>query len=260
MKRFYVFSQILFFSLAILLTNGCKKDKDDDKEETKPDFKEVAFDKAEILDNVPVGIKESANEYASGLYAYIQSAVNMSSFINSMKPPDNAQKVNLKSASSDTYKWSISYEGETLTYYWTYSEDASKDYWDMQIQFNDGPIYDYIKAWQTKDGEKGEIKFNFNWAYAEYGLEETEIYYWIYDWDFTVDGKYYFNYYIQASDDSYNYEIKCNLVLNSDGSGTLDYYFYDTHYYHYLWDNYGNGSVTYYAYDPPLTYSWTVTK
>ena len=257
MKRFYLYPKVILFSLAMIFTIGCKKDKDEEKE--TPVFEEISIDQEEILDNVPVGLKESTNEYASGLYSYIESCVDMSTFISTMTPPENAQKVNLKT-SQVTYKWSISYQDGTLAYYWTYHEDATKDYWDMEIQFNDGPKYPYITAWQLKDGSQGEINFNFNWVYAQYEMEDFDDIYYTYTWKITSAGKYYFDYYVESNDDIADYALHLSLVLNEDGSGTFNYYSADVLFYSYLWDSYGNGSYTYYLMEPPITGTWTVTK
>lgn len=182
------------------------------------------------MNTVPVGLKESENENANTLYSFIESAVDMSSFINNMTPPYNAEEITLKSSAS--YKWSWTYQKETYTFYWTFTEDANKYYWDMEIQYNDGPKYKYIEAWETKDGNMGELKFNFNWIYAQYGYE-YDIYYYVYTWEKTSSGIYYFDYYTESENPSYDYVLHYSLVLNPDGSGTLDYYSYDALLLHY---------------------------
>jgi hypothetical protein len=73
----------------------------------------------------------------------------MSAFMQYMEPPEGAQKVNLKATDGTiTYTWSYTYEGQTITYYWTYADDATKNYYTMQIQLDDGPLYNYVEAWK----------------------------------------------------------------------------------------------------------------
>ena len=162
-----------------------------------------------------------------------------------------------KKGTSGTWSWGLDYELEMWTFYWTYDEDNTKDTWTMEIQFGEGPMYDYITAWEMKDGSEGEVIYDFNWAAIYDGEEDYVDLYWKYTWRLDSSGDYYFSWYYDADDEEYEYYLRYDVVVKSDGSGSIDYYFFDELYYQMLWDALGNGSWGYFFAGSDLSGTWT---
>jgi hypothetical protein len=244
MKNSVLMKGLTGLSLMAFLAVGCNK------EENPPlPSQQLSFDAEEVLAKVPAGLKNSQDEYAQDCYDFIESAVDMSGFISNMEVPDGATKTSKKSAmGGDTWKWTWNYGGESFTFYWTYDEDNSKRYWTMEIQFGSGPRYDYIEAWETKDGRQGEVKYNWGWAalYSGEPVEDYEFLYWRYTWTLDSSGKYHIQFRWDSDDPEYDYFAYYDVVINGDGSGTIDYYYIDQLFYHMEWDIAGNGSWVYY--------------
>lgn len=231
-----------------------------DKEEETPEFQSIAFDTEEVMDKLPAGLVSSDDTYAQQAVAAIESALDMSTFMDDMTPPDDAERTS-KKASGDTWSWTVSDGTMSYTFYWTYEEDNSKKYWTMDIQFDDGPLYNYIYAWETKDGKQGEVQYNFNWvaAYDGEDPEEYEDLYWRYSWNIDAAGNYTFSWDYDSSDPEYEYFMRYEVVVNNDGSGTINNYMSDELFYHMEWDATGNGSWAYYSEGTEyMSGNWTV--
>jgi hypothetical protein len=258
MKKFCKYFLPPLLVIALAFVTSCKKDENVAEQ---PTFEGLGLTEEEILSKIPAGLKNSTDENAQACVDAIESAADWSSFYDELTPPENAVKVSNKSTSSEgTWKWSYPYEGGTITYYWTYEETATKHSWTMDIQFNDGPKYNFINAWELKDGTQGEVKYNFQWAcfYYDENNEECEDLFWIYTWNKNASGVINFTFVWESSDPEYPYYVKYELVLNSDGSGTLDYYLAgESWHYHYEWDAQGNGSWVWYYDDSSMSGSWT---
>jgi hypothetical protein len=257
MKHTIKITTLLLLVLAFVVS--CSKD---DSTDSGGQYEAFAFQADEVINKVPQGLKNSDNPYAEDCYEAIEQAVDMSSFVALMEPPANAQVVNTKSTEgSVTYTWTETYDGQTYTYIWIYSDDATKNYYTMQIQINGGPIYNFVDAWEFKDGNKGQVKFNFNYIYCSYYTDyefECEDLYWTYTWEITASGRYNFSYYIDSGIDDYSYSLRIDIVLEADGSGSIDYYSADELFWHMEWDSIGNGSYTYYYGGYEESGSWTV--
>jgi hypothetical protein len=243
--------QRLFYGLSILLALGlvfsaCSREDDPTPEE----FREISFDGDVVLDKVPDGLKNSTDTYAQMCYGYIQSAVDMSSFIETMEVPDDARKSNAKS-SGDTWSWSFSDGARSWTFYWTYEESGGKRYWSMDVQFDGGATYDYIDAWESMDGTEGEVVYNFMWAYVYTGEEysEEDFQYWRYAWELANDGTYTLTYIIDSDDPEYDVLYNYVVTVNDDGSGEVALYFYDELWYLMTWAVDGSGTWAWYLED-----------
>jgi hypothetical protein len=257
MKRLVKLSSLLLLFAFVLFS--CNKD--DSAEPTK-DYEELSFDADEVLNKIPEGLKNASDEKAQDCVDWIESALDMSSFMDNMTPPSDAQVVSMKSTTSEVvYTWSWAYGGQTVTMFWTYRDDATKNYWTLQIQIDGGIKYDYVDAWEFKDGSRGEMLYNFNWvcAYSNESSQDCYDIYWRYTWEKTAAGGYNFSFYYDSYDTEYTYYLRYDISINADGSGTIDYYLYDALFYHMEWDVLGNGSWTYY-YDGVLNTSgsWRV--
>lgn len=243
------FAGIMMISLILF---GCGKD-----EEVNPEFQNMSFDGQEVLDKLPAGLLNSNDEHAEECISMIEDALDMSDFIEDMDVPLGAEKV-AKKASGDTWKWSVDVQGYLYTFFWTYSEDAAKHYWTMEIQVDGGTKYAYIQAWEYKNGSGGQVKYNFNWTAAAYGSTEIDDLFWTYSWTLDESENYLFNMTWDADGGSEDYYLSYDVVVNSDGSGFIEYWLRTYLVYEMMWDALGNGTWTYYSGGEELmSGSWT---
>lgn len=229
------------FILFVFIVVACNK------EDEPPAFENLSFDGEEVMKKLPSGLTNSTDQYAEECVDMIESALDMSDFLSTMEVPEDAQKTS-KKGTGDTWTWTWAYGGESFTFHWTYDEDNQKRYWTMEISFGGGPLYDYIEAWEMKDGSEGEVVYNFNWI-ALYDGDPGEDYvdlYWKYTWRLNSSGDYYFTWTYDTSETEYEFYLRYEVVVYADGSGEIDYYFFDDPYYHMEWDALGAGSWVYY--------------
>jgi len=250
-KNYALRSWVLFLLLVFMFT-GCNKEED----ETPANFAELSFDGQEVMDQLPEGLLNSNDEMARECVDMIEQALDMSAFQANLIVPDNAVRSS-KKASGDTWYWTWNYMGEIWTFYWTYSEDAAKNYWNMQIQYGNGEKYDYITAWEYKDGSGGEVVYSFNWVLIYEDCDDYEDLHWTYHWNVDSSGNYHFGWTYDSDDLEVSYYLKYDIVVNADGSGMLDYYLNDSLFYHIEWDTAGNGSWIYYLGDYTQSGSWS---
>jgi hypothetical protein len=240
MKEMNYYKVFLLLALASSILVGCSKDDTPDPQE----FQQLSFDGEEVLAMVPEGLKNADDIYAQNCVSYINSAVDMSSFISTMEVPPDAKRSSKKAAGGDTWQWTWSYGGQSFTMFWTFEEDNSKRQWSQDIQFGGGPRVDYIDAWELKDGSGGEVKYNFNWAYMYAGEtdQEYEVLNWAYSWNKSNAGDYSLGWYWESDSEEYNYLTNYDIVIKADGSGSVDYYSEGEIFYQMTWDAEGNGS------------------
>lgn len=252
MNRNFLFrGWAVLFMFAILFA-GCSKDE----EEVPEDFAEFSFDSQAVIDQLPSGLKTSTDDQAQNCVDMIESALDMSDFMDNMEVPDNAVKTSKKS-SGDTWQWTWSYGGEVWTFYWTYSEDSSKKYWTMQIQYGAGDKFDYISAWEKKDGTGGQLVYSFNWVNI-YDGEYTDYVdlHWIYNWSIDANGNYHIDWEYESGETEIDNFMSYDILINADGSGSVEYYMNDVLLYHMEWDAAGNGSWIYYFGEMEQSGTW----
>lgn len=243
---------IILFLIAILSVR-CNKDGDD----LPPEFKELSFNDQEVIDKLPDGLLASTDPKAQECVVMIMEAMDMSAFQDNLEVPDNAQRLS-KKATGDTWTWTFSDGSGTWTFYWTYSEDSSKEYWTMEIQYGEGDRYDYIVAWEMKDGSAGEVVYSFNWVqlYDQEYMDYVDLH-MTFSWSLDGSGAYHFGWTYEGNSSDYEYVMEYSILIKPDGSGELDYYYYDQLFYHMEWDAAGNGSWTYYYVGTQESGSWT---
>ena len=224
-----------------LILFGCGKD-----EVVNPEFQKMTFESQEVMEKLPAGLLNSSDEHAEECISMIESALDMSEFIDYMDVPHGAEKV-AKKASGDTWRWTVNIQGYTYTFYWTYSEDGAKHYWSMEIQIDGGTKYSYIQAWEYKNGSGGQVKYNFNWAAAVYGSTEYEDIFWTYHWNLDESGNYHFSMTWDTEDGIEEYHLSYEVVVNDDGSGSIEYWLMGYLVYEMEWDALGNGTWVYYS-------------
>ena len=240
-RRFILKGWTILVLFTVLFTT-CKKEEED----FPGDFAELSFDSHAVMDKIPDGLINSTDDKAQECVDMIEQALDMSAFQANLIVPDNAVRASLK-ASGDTWYWTWSYAGGTWTFYWTYREDSSREYWTMEISFDDGPKYDYITAWENKDGSGGQVVYSFNWVqiYDQVYIHYEDLH-WTYTWSLDASGNYHFEWTYESDADEIDYYMKSEILVNADGSGALDYYMNDALFYHMEWDAAGNGSWVYY--------------
>ena len=253
MKRSFLFRALMIMLVFTILYAGCNKDGDD----LPPEFRELTFNEQEVIDMLPDGLLASDDPQAQECVVMIMEALDMSAFQDNLEVPDNAQPLS-KKASGDTWTWTFTYGGETWTFYWTYSEDSSREYWNMEIQYGEGDRYDYITAWEMKDGSAGEVIYSFNWVqlYDEEYLGYVDLH-MIFAWQMDASDTYHFEWSYEGLSSEYDYVMQYGIVIYPDGSGELDYYYYDQLFYHMEWDAAGNGSWVYYFGGSEESGSWS---
>jgi len=224
-----------------LILFGCGKD-----EVVNPEFQNMTFESQEVLDKLPAGLLNSSDEHAEECISMIEDALDMSQFIENMDVPEGAEKV-AKKSSSNTWRWSFYADGYNYTFYWTYSEDATKHYWTMEIEVEGASKYAYIQAWEYKDGSGGQVKYNFNWVAAAYESTEYEDIYWTYTWTLDGSGNYHFTMTWDADDGMEDYYLSYEVLVNDDGSGSIEYWLMGYLVYEMAWDALGNGTWAYYS-------------
>src|SRR6056297_2784323 len=159
MKQNQFFKGWVAILVMAAITMGCNKEG-----ENVPPTETLSFNKQEVIDNLPQAMLNSDDQYAQRCVGDIESALDMSDFMEDMVPPDYAEKTSKKAVAGDTWSWTVSDGSMSYTFYWSYDEDDAKRYWTMDIQFDDGERYPYISAWESKDGKLGEVSYNFQWA------------------------------------------------------------------------------------------------
>lgn len=250
-KKFFG-AWILILVFALLFAE-CNKDED----ELSQELAELSFDEQAVMDRLPDGLLASLDPKAQECVDMIETAIDMSEFQANLIVPDQAQRSS-KKASGDTWSWTFFYMGGTWTFYWTYDEDATNHYWTMDIQFEDGERYDYITAWEKKDGSGGEVVYSFNWVLIyEQEYAAYECLHWTYRWYKEPSGTYHFSWDCDADFDGFVYLMNYDIVIYADGSGELDYYYLDEHIYRMEWDAVGNGSWVYYYGGQAHSGTWT---
>jgi len=242
MRKQKTFMGILGLAVVTFLMPGCSKDQDPQPEE----FQQLSFNSEEVLDMLPEGLTNSTDTYAQFCVSYVSTAVDMSRFIGSMEVPPDAQRSSKKSASGgDTWQWSWSYGGQSFTVFWTFDEDHSKKSWSMDIQYGSGKVFDYVDAWEFKDGSGGEVVYNFNWVGAYDDMsEDSEALNWIYGWTKNGSGDYSINWFWESESMEYDYEAKYDIMIKANGSGSLESFVEDTKVLLMDWDEMGNGTWT----------------
>ena len=97
------------------------------------------------------------------------------------------------------------------------------------------------------------------WAEDPSISEGYEDLYWTYDWLLDNEGSYTFNMSYDSDGEEFDYFLSYSVVLNDDGSGSVDYYTLDEHLYKMEWDVLGNGSWELYpGTENAMSGSWTV--
>ena len=257
MKKEYYLRGVLGVLVMALLITGCSKDEG----ATQTEFESLTFDSEAVLAMIPDGLKNATDPYAQICESSITTSIDMSSFITLMEVPPDAQRSAKKSSSGggDTWQWNWNYAGQNATFYYTFEEDNSKNYWTLDIQYGGGPVFKYIDAWEFKDGSGGEVLYNFNWAFVFSGGtgEDYAELHWKYVWNKSSSGDYTIDWLWESDSEDYEYLSNYKVKINADGSGSLDTHAQDEFIYDMEWDATGAGSWIYYQGEIETSGTWT---
>jgi hypothetical protein len=227
-----------------LFLSGCSTDF-----EVPEDFRPLSFEAEEVLGTLPAGLKHAPDSYAQSCYSYIESAVDMSVFIDNMEIPEDAWRPSVRSAPGVyTWQWNWLYKGGAFTLYWRSEDRGGKRCWSMDIRYGTGPCCDYLDAWETLGGSEGELRWNYGWEDIFTGAfpEDHESEYWRYNWKQESDGSWIIGHTWDSDDPAYDIHLSYDVVIDPDGSGVVDYFLRDELFHHMEWDHRGNGSWLYY--------------
>jgi len=109
-----------------------------------------------------------------------------------------------------------------------------------------------------KDGSAGEVVYSFNWVqlYDEEYIDYVDLH-MTFRWNEDASGNYQFDWTYEGNNTEYEFVMEYNILINADGSGELDFYYYDQLFYHMEWDAAGNGSWHYYFEGSEESGSWS---
>lgn len=238
-----------FVGLALLLTS-CNKDE----EEATPEPETIAFNQEEVVNQLPSAMLSSSDENAQTVVGLVESATDWSAFEEYFEPAEEAVIVK---SSDVTYKWSWTYGSSQIIFWWTYEEDATKNYWTLEIQWDNGIRAPFLEAWENKDGTQGELKYSFAWTDTEEDEDYNDLY-WVYTYEIASNGDYTFTWVYETDSDAYDNYLKYEVFVSHDGSGSVSYYLTGSLFYMAEWDASGNGTLYYYLGGGTYTYTWTV--
>lgn len=242
MKAFRNFSVLSIFFVMVLL-GACKKEKVETEQNQKESYKTLSFSDSAIENRIPEGLKSSEDVMASLAYAWLSTATDWTYFTYAIEPPEDAVNIG-----ENTLKWAWNFGSYNYSMFWAFTDDDSKNYWNIDIEYITDEKFNYMEAWEAKDGKSGEVKYNFAWACQfEEENENCDDIYWKYSWEVDANNTYKYSYTLESEDDDIEYDSKYEMELNEDGSGILKYYVYGDLYYEMMWDEEGNGNYTQYS-------------
>lgn len=235
MKRILLFA----FLTALFAVTACNEDEDPIVSPEATSMKIV--EKLDKLD-VPTAMRNSDNEHAQQAVVYVEEVKNIANYFDYFEIPEGAEHTSLKSTLNQD------------EYYWT---DGQNEIWEIYTETSDGYTWQididmgygrqkYFYAEEDKDGNYGSMKV------YDYTGETSN---WIiqYEWFFDAAGNAELIW--ELADGSMKYEVKSNI----DYSGYARIFMSGELFYNFEWNSNGSGSVTYYFEgSDPYTESWTV--
>jgi hypothetical protein len=236
--KFWRLSGWLSGLLVLSLVIGCGDDDDDSTTGPGPQGPpDVAMNEI----TVPSGLENVQDPMAQQALQYILGANSFTNWASYFDPDKKSV-----GAALDGPPWTETWTENGLTITMTIDEDESGYYWDIVLDGTDGEYeYDeflFIESWQTTDGTTGEMLI-----YDPETQTGDELFSWA--WDTASDGTYT----LEMAD--YDAGEKIVIIINPDGSGSLDYYYWDdveeewVLSFGFSWDADGDGEWTEYNED-----------
>jgi hypothetical protein len=233
-----ILSIVLIFSLFSIIFSSCKKTE---SETQKPVYEapKIGGTDGKVV-TVNSHLSSSTNQYAQQCNGYLETVNNISTYLNMMTPPSNAQFVPNKSVGTYTWTWSAG----GVTVWMTMTETATKYTWTYDIDYQGTGRITYIYAEENKDGSSGLMNF-----FGGYSTTATIQY----TWTVAADGTINFVALVGSESSSFKYIVNAK----PDGSGSVDFYTNAVLFYHIIWNTDGSGSWVYYYGDQSLSGTWS---
>jgi len=227
--------------LFVFLAFGCSDDEDPPTQQTTPTMEHTPTLQSVTI---PQAMTQSTDPHAQLAVTYINLANSLSGLGSYFNPPTKAAKTTGFSGSATdtlTWTWNAGYITvilkfwETDThYYWRYIWHGTYD----QVVYNNWIWYD---ANQTKDGTAGQLVW-----YDDNSTTPLLTWEWTY-----VSNVYTLTYYFEGVD-------RLVIVVNADGSGSLNYYDNNILSLKIEWN--ADGSGEWWTYNPVGNGTWAITK
>jgi len=219
MKKINLLLLVIAF---VAFTVSCKKDSKDTPaaKPSKPSISQGG----EVV-TVPAALKSNPDPNAGMCVSYIETANGIGDYFSWFDVPDNAQEVSLKSTNELYHTWLWSYNGSSVWTKWW--EDLSKYYWEMDIAFNSGPRYNFMKAEETKDGKSGKLEY-FDYVTTQQMIVK-------YTWETSSADVFTFVADVVST-------FKYVVVVNPNNSGSVKLYLGESLYWEASWNVDGSGT------------------
>ena len=251
MKRYnrHILSILMILSVSL----SCSKDKTE-----KLVYHDPGFNPVSVPDKIPAGLKESNDPFARIVYDDILTMLDWGEISNQLILPGTALKLST-GAESENYQWSLNTGNLLLLINLTFSRDGEYYQWQEKIQYGLGTANEYLSARENKSGNNGSLDYNMNWFC---GLEQLtnpcEPNYRHYEWTIHDNLQLEYSSKMDVQTEGPVVTIENRLILNPDGSGTMDAFTGLEPYYSAVWDKQGNGSYTRHDGDTHVTSDWIV--
>jgi len=231
---------LLLLMVPVILQVSCKKDDPP----APPVYKEPTAASMADVAAVPAGLaaKADAGTDFGAVYAamYMELANGISGFGGLFAVPDGASVQSKKSGST---VWFWSYGG--YSYWMTYEELATKYVWKYEYQFPDVPRFTYIAAEEAKDGKSG------NWTIYDPAASGNSV--WTYIWNINSSNTFT----ADLTWDEGNSPSAFKVVANANNSGNFKYYASGVLECEIVWNSDGSGSYTFYGDMASYSGTWT---
>ncbi len=190
--------------LLVFLVTGCS---DDEKTTDEFEGPEWTVDPVEVPENMA----QSDDPFAQMAVGYVDLANGFSAYGGFFAPPARA----LCSVNRDG-EWEYTWSDGSLTVTLIITETSDYYYWKIYFDGTDGTTtfdnFLFIEAEQTIDGSSGSLYI--------YDPGQTG-YAFMWSWEIDADGAYHFTC-------EFFEDFKIEVVINADGSGSVEFYDYGT--------------------------------
>jgi len=247
-------SACILIALMAFLSSSCHKDKPEDLV-----YHDLTFNPASLLEQIPAGLKGSEDPYARLVYGDMAAMLDWGEFSDQLILPDSVTKT-LSGAVAETYQWNLNTGSLFLLVNLTFSKAGNEYQWQEKIQY--GPVgapNEYLTAKEYEPGDSGSLQYNTRWFCGLNQLTDPcDPLYRQYKWKM-IDNSSIF-YQVKMKDQTLEpaLNLEYRLILNTDGSGSVNATSGTEQYYHAAWNNLGSGIYSLYKGEVPETHEWNL--
>ncbi|MTI20586.1 hypothetical protein E1176_06100 [Fulvivirga sp. RKSG066] len=212
-----IVNKLFLLALVAVLATACSKD-DEPSPDQQLEQAALAFDQENPPIEIPSSIASSNSEEAKAINSFMEQVNTLTNHSYYFEVPEGAEKstkpINTNGRTSATkenvivYTWTSSDgQGNSITVAYQISEDDLFYYFEYFMNYNDDGFISVVKGAESKsDLMEGYLEI-FSNANND-GSSALR-----YQWKESADGSFTFDYFI--------FDSKLSLVVNADGSGTL---------------------------------------